>query len=961
MSDSTLSGSETAIGKKPLISEQSPANASQSHHDAASPSGTLSDYETVVPSNPTDNTASDFNAAAADLVGPVIETVDLSLRYDVGDRIGGGGMGDVYRGHDRKLNRAVAIKRLKSQFAADAKQLQRFVNEARTIAALDRHANIIQVFDYGRDLQGPFLILEFIDGESLAKRLSRGPLELQEAIHILAPICDAVAFAHSHNVFHRDIKPGNIMIGSNGIPKLGDFGIAKQSEVESGTTTGSMLGTLPYMSPEQIKDSTLVDGRSEIWSLACTLYEALTSHSPLHPELQRLPTNVREIVGKARRIDPNDRFATVDDFSGALRSLIAEKHQTSPDRQLQEGECPKCHTVNPLGRKFCKTHGCGAPLYEECPKCETHLPVWDAICGECGADVPATWTALAQDVDAKSQQFESHLAEYRFDDAEGVLTEIMILKGARWKEWRTWAESSATQLQQTRKEQEGLRDQLFEIATAAMNASKYEEVCRLLDQIPKSLHTTKTQSLASCAKGRQAELEAVVQELRSLVQFKRYGELRVKIDRVLELSPGDQRVTKLDRQLRDRELQEIREQKERQQKEEEARQLEDRERQERMTRERKERQQLEKEGQQIRKTEPLKRIRQESDGAKGSRRESADSSSKNSGVQIAQTASKSKSVIVVATVVLGVITVVLSIFLFGPSRSTEWERASGTGKKLTHAELIATVPVGRTVLPSDTSAVKPGERRNLTIEGVGFAFRWIPPTTALPGKFLMGTPTNEDGHQTDESQVEVTLTQGFWMLETEVTQQMYFAATKAKPWTGRINVKEGDAYPACYISWTEANDFCEKLTKAARSTGVLSAKEKITLPTEPQWEWAARAGSTTAYLSGNNSSKLGDFAWYEDNAWEEGEQYAHQAGLKKPNAWGLLDISGNVWEWTSDYYDNVLPGGTNPSGPSAGSSRVLRGGSFFSLASLCRVGYRYGSDPTLVFDSFGFRAVCVSE
>ena len=264
-------------------------------------------------------------------------------------------------------------------------------------------------------------------------------------------------------------------------------------------------------------------------------------------------------------------------------------------------------------------------------------------------------------------------------------------------------------------------------------------------------------------------------------------------------------------------------------------------------------------------------------------------------------------------------------------------------------------------VPFASGTGKPGERRILIMEGVPFAFRRIPPTTALPGKFMMGTSASEASHEDDEAQVHVTLTQGYWMLETEVTQAMYFAVMQNRPWQGKEDVKEGAAFPASYINWKEASQFCEKLTLAAHVAKILSAKERIALPTEAQWEWAARAGTTTAYISGNEDSKLGEFAWYDENALAIGEIYPHQVGLKKPNAWGLQDISGNLLEWCSDNYGGTLAGGTDPTGASAASSRVLRGGSFGSLASDCRVGYRNHDDPTLVRDSFGFRVVCVSE
>lgn len=300
--------------------------------------------------------------------------------------------------------------------------------------------------------------------------------------------------------------------------------------------------------------------------------------------------------------------------------------------------------------------------------------------------------------------------------------------------------------------------------------------------------------------------------------------------------------------------------------------------------------------------------------------------------------------------------------------------------------------------PPDAAKVTPiapgtkaGERRVVTIEGIDFAFRWCPPTTSFPGKFRMGTPTSESGHFSDETQVDVILDIGYWMLETEVTQAMYFAVVKARPWQGKEWVNEGANYPAVYMTWQDASDFCDKLTGAARQSGVLSANAKIALPTEAQWEWAARAGTTTAYFFGDDVATLGDFAWYYENAWNIGEKYAHQVGLKNPNQWGLLDMTGNVWELCSDEFHSTLSGGTNPIGSEAPSypvfqgkrfvmegtasrnsiigsdvtPRVVRGASFTNDKTGSRVGHRGYHPPNIVRTigdyEIGFRVVVSVE
>ena len=220
----------------------------------------------------------------------------------------------------------------------------------------------------------------------------------------------------------------------------------------------------------------------------------------------------------------------------------------------------------------------------------------------------------------------------------------------------------------------------------------------------------------------------------------------------------------------------------------------------------------------------------------------------------------------------------------------------------------------------------------------------------------MGSPTTEAGHQNDEDQVEVTLTQGFWMLEAEVTQAMYFAVKKERPWQGITYVKEGTNYPAVYVNWSDASDFCEQLTAAGRREGVLTTKQQITLPTEARWEYACRAGTTTAYSFGDNESGLGVSAWFGKNCDDIGETYAHEVGRKQPNPWGLLDMHGNVMEWCQDGYKAKLPGGRDPV-VSSGSSRVLRGGSWDYYAILARCSNRFNYDPAFRDCRIGFRVI----
>lgn len=225
-----------------------------------------------------------------------------------------------------------------------------------------------------------------------------------------------------------------------------------------------------------------------------------------------------------------------------------------------------------------------------------------------------------------------------------------------------------------------------------------------------------------------------------------------------------------------------------------------------------------------------------------------------------------------------------------------------------------------------------------------------------PGTFVMGSPSNELGRYSDETQHTVTLTKGYWLGKYEVTQAQYQTVMGSNP----SNFK-GDNLPVEDVSWYDANNFCAKLTAQEKAAGRLPEGYEYTLPTEAQWEYACRAGTTTALNSGKNLTQeydncpnLGEVGWYTSNSGSK----THEVGQKKPNEWGLYDMHGNVWEWCKDWYGSYSTGAvTDPVGPSTGSRRVIRGGSWYFNANYCRSAYRYYDFPDNDYYDFGFRAV----
>src|SRR5215467_14437729 len=206
--------------------------------------------------------------------------------YEIVSPLGAGGMGEVYRARDTRLERTVAIKILPEQVSKDPVRKQRFEREAKTISSLN-HPNICTLHDIGSQDGTDYLVMECVEGETLAKRLEKGPLPMEQVLKCGAQIADALDKAHRAGIVHRDLKPGNIMLTATGA-KLLDFGLAKPAAplVSGATLTaalpttpvtqeGTIVGTFQYMSPEQVEGKD-VDGRSDIFSLGAVLYESLT-------------------------------------------------------------------------------------------------------------------------------------------------------------------------------------------------------------------------------------------------------------------------------------------------------------------------------------------------------------------------------------------------------------------------------------------------------------------------------------------------------------------------------------------------------------------------------------------------------------------------------------------------------------------------------------------------------------
>lgn len=277
----------------------------------------------------------------------------LGRRYELGEQIGAGGMGEVFRGTDIRLGRDVAIKVLRSDLARDSAFPGRFRREAQAAAALTA-PGIVSVFDTGQDDGGlPYIVMEYVDGRTLREVIRReGRLQPQRALEVGAEICAALEAAHRAGIVHRDIKPGNVMLDRRGAVKVMDFGIARAMADSSGamTTTADVTGTAAYLSPEQARGEH-VDVRSDIYSTGCLLYELLTGTPPFtgdsavaiayqHVREDAEPPSTRDenlspsidaVVLKAMAKNPANRYQSAEEMrADLLRAREGEQVRATP-------------------------------------------------------------------------------------------------------------------------------------------------------------------------------------------------------------------------------------------------------------------------------------------------------------------------------------------------------------------------------------------------------------------------------------------------------------------------------------------------------------------------------------------------------------------------------------------------------------------------------------------------------
>jgi len=268
--------------------------------------------------------------------------------YEIVEPLGAGGMGEVYRARDTRLGRDVAIKILPQHLASTPDARQRFEREARAVSRLS-HPNICMLFDVGRDDETEFIVMEYLQGETLSQRIRRGPLSLHDATNIALQVARALAEAHSHGIIHRDVKPSNILLARQGVAKVIDFGLARVSSAVAATQSqGGTTGTIGYMAPEQAIGRP-VDPGTDVWALGVVLAEMVSGANPFQREnpsailvailneppapAANAPLELQKIIYRALAKNPAERFSDCAEFAEeleAFRSTILSSTSSQP-------------------------------------------------------------------------------------------------------------------------------------------------------------------------------------------------------------------------------------------------------------------------------------------------------------------------------------------------------------------------------------------------------------------------------------------------------------------------------------------------------------------------------------------------------------------------------------------------------------------------------------------------------
>jgi len=906
----------------------------------------------------------------------------LANRYRIVRQLGQGGMGSVWLAEDTQLDgKQFAIKMLPSILVSNKRAYRQLKDEALVAMKLT-HPNIVTLRAFEENNGNPFLVMDYIDGQTLDDYLAdKGTLGEDEVIGVLRPIAAALDYAHGEGVVHRDVKPANVMIRKDGHPFILDFGIAREIQETLTRVTGKLSsGTLLYMSPEQLNGDT-PKKEQDIYSFAAMAYECLKGEPPFvrgaiedqiknkqpdpPPGGTQLVASVMAGLAKKPADRPESCAAVLEgkDSNRVERAERVEGNVSRRDAEAQSGgaDAPRPPQDNGGVRRPAE------PIGARVPRDRT------------GESRPVATVAGRRDHKPSRVVFSRKRKEGVGGKGSGIGKVLGIL--ALFALLAALGGVGAWYYQQ---QQEAVRREHARIT--AERKAQAEEAKRKAEE--KRLEAAQKAAKAEAA---QIRIEALVQQgkVSCISDEDGFKARKVALADVFTRAEAlfDEKTKRWSEAAQGF-------------------------------------------SNYVAQGKALIALDGERGTASEKRAEAVNARSRavkaeaekyaptrwGEAVKLHETANGEFGRMEFASAKDTFGSVARQFILCADEAKAERERTEAAAKaERERQEAAAKEKSEREARERERRAKWRQEGRQFTVdEPYGFAMtmKWCP-----AGTFTMGSPSAEEGRYDDEVQHQVTLTKGFWMGETEVTQgqwrkimdgetvvdlvrkglqddTIYNIGGKQQTLRQYLGMdRNGDPMNRCgdlkddvpvyYVSWNEAVEFCRRLTQRERTAGRIPDGYEYRLSTEAEWEYACRAGTTAALPNGrdisilgqNNAPALDDIAWYGGNSsvgfgagrgvdtanWPEkqypdGRAFAREVKGKQANYWGLYDMIGNVWEWCNDWYGGYGYGSaTDPTGASSGAFRVNRGGSWSNRARYCRSAFRDRYSPGLRDYFLGFR------